>query len=85
MRKLGFATDEQPVTRDFAEANAQFYGFTIIAILFYRNWFALLMEGFNAYGPDAAHSAWFAIDAGVTVLCVSLGMHMWKRATSVET
>ncbi len=85
MRKQGFDTDTQPVTRDFAEANAQFYGFTIVAILFYRNWFAVLMDGYNAYGPDAAHIAWFAIDAGVAVLCGSLGMHMWQSDSSIET
>ena len=84
LRKLEVGSDDQSVSRAYIEASTHFYGFLFIGILFFRNWFALMSEDFTGISEDVAQVIWFAVDAGVAVLCGSLGMHMWGQVNSEE-
>ena len=62
------------VTREFLAALVQLYGFLFVGILFFWNWFGLLMSGFTGAGTDTVSMTWILIDASVPLLAVSLGI-----------
>lgn len=66
------------VTREFLAANTQFYGVLFLGILFFFNWFNLLSSDFNAVGPDAVGLVWIAIDAGLPIIWVPMGLNLLK-------
>lgn len=60
------------VTRDYLEANALFYGFLFVAILFYRLFFGDLTDS-NAL-PAAADVEWSIVYGLYPLLAVALGI-----------
>ena len=79
MRKRGADASDGGVSREYLEANVQFFGFVFVGILFFWAWFALLMnDQFTSIGPDTSTLIWTLVDAGLAILCGSLGMHLWK-------
>ncbi len=66
------------VTREFLASNTQFYGVLFLGILFFFNWFNLLSSDFNAVGPDAIGLVWIAIDAGLPIIWVPMGLNLLK-------
>ena len=84
IRKCGQSASDQAVTRDWVESSAQFYGFIVVGILFFWNWFALLNDSFSTIGDDTSTLVWIVVDVGVVVLCGSLGMHLWRSSKAEE-
>ena len=70
--------DGTAVTRELLAANTQFYGVLFLGILFFFNWFNLLSSDFNAVGPDAVGLVWIAIDAGLPIIWVPMGLNLLK-------
>ena len=66
------------VTREFVAANAQFYGFLSVGILFFWNWFILLSPAFTAVGTDTASLVWILIDATLPLLAGAMGMFLLR-------
>ena len=66
------------VTRELLAANTQFYGVLFLGLLFFFNWFNLLSSDFNAVGPDAVGLVWIAIDAGLPIIWVPMGLNLLK-------
>lgn len=65
------------ISRESVTANFQFYGFILIGILFFRNFFDLISDNFDE--PDAVFSfSWVLIDTFLPILCVSLGLYLIK-------
>jgi len=66
------------VTREWLSANVVFYGIIFIGIMFFWNWFNLLMPAFTAVGTDAVSVAWIIIDAALPLLLSAMGMSMMR-------
>ena len=66
------------VTREFVVANAQFYGFLSVGILFFWNWFILLSPAFTTVGADTASLVWILIDATLPLLAGAMGMFLLR-------
>ena len=72
--------DDAPVTREYLAASTQFYGFLFVGILFFSNWFDFLSADFAAIGEDTASLVWVFVDAALSLLAVSLGVHLVRNA-----
>lgn len=66
------------VTGEFIAANAQFYGFLFVGILFFWNWFNLLSPAFTAAGEDTASLVWILIDASLPLLLGATGAFLLR-------
>ncbi len=66
------------VTREFVAANAHFYGFLFVGILFFWNWFNLLMPAFTALGDDTVTLVWILIDATLPLLLGAMGVSLLR-------
>lgn len=64
------------ITRGYLEANARFYGFLFVAILFYRLFFGDL-TGSNTL-PDAADVEWSIVYGLYPLLAASLGVGLMR-------
>lgn len=64
------------VTRDYLVANVQFYGFIVLGIMFFWNWFQLFDTGYTATTPGTQALVWILVDAGLPPLMVTLGLHL---------
>lgn len=77
-RAVDGADDEdgrrESVTRKYVSANALFYGFLFVGILFFFSWTNNLSPGFTALGPEAAAVLWGIVDAALPLLCGALGV-----------
>ncbi len=60
-------------------ANAQFYGFLFVGIIFFWNWANLLSPNFTAVGDDATSLAWIIIDAGLPLLSGAMGVSLLRN------
>ena len=67
---------EAGVTREFLAANALLYGLLCVGILFFWNWFNLLMPAFTAPGGDTVTLVWILIDATLPLLLGAMGIHL---------
>ena len=65
-------------TREFVAANTQFYGFLFVGILFFWNWFNLLMPAFTAPGHDTVTLVWILIDATLPLLLGAMGIFLLR-------
>ena len=72
-------TYPQAVTGEFIAANAQFYGFLFVGILFFWNWFNLLSPAFTAVGENAVSLVWILIDATLPLLLGAMGTFLLRR------
>ena len=75
LRKMATQRDDSAgagITRAYLEANALFYGFLFVAILFYRLWFGDL-TGRGSF-PVAADVQWSIVYALYPLLSVALGI-----------
>ena len=75
LRKMAMQRDGSAgagITRAYLEANALFYGFLFVAILFYRLWFGDL-TGRGSF-PVAADVQWSIVYALYPLLSVALGI-----------
>ena len=70
--------DSGAVTREFVAANAQFYGFLFVGILFFWNWFILLSPAFTAVGAETASLVWILIDATLPLLTGAMGVFLLR-------
>ena len=68
------ADTEQGVTRAYLAANALFYGFLFVGILFFWSWANYRSPGFTAVGADAASVVWGIVDALLPLLCGAMGV-----------
>lgn len=69
------AVDAEPaVTRAYLAANALFYGFLFVGILFFWSWANYRNPGFTAVGADAASVVWGIVDALLPLLCGAMGV-----------
>ncbi len=66
------------VTREFVAANAQFYGFLFVGILFFWNYFITLSPTFTAAGGDTISLVWILIDAMLPLLTGAMGMFLLR-------
>ncbi|MCY4579070.1 MAG: hypothetical protein OXD31_08475, partial [Chloroflexi bacterium] len=64
------------VTRRYLEANILFYGFIAIAMLFFWNWFDLLVDT-DPQDTDR-HIVWIIVDTVGPLLWGALGMHLLR-------
>lgn len=70
--------DEAGVTRGYVAANLQFYGFLFVGILFYWNWFNLLMPAWTALGDDTVTLVWILVDAILPLLTGAAGVSLLR-------
>lgn len=73
------------ITRGLAFSNLLFYGFLYVAILFFWNWFMHLNPG--APSPDGGKVllVWLIVDAGLPLLAGSLGFHLVRESSAVDS
>ena len=82
IRKRSVARDgEAPITRECLAANALFYGFLFVGILFFWNWFNLLSPEFTAVGTDTSGLVWGFINAALPLLAGTLGLALLRGDT----
>ena len=74
--------DDAPVTRAYLAANGLLYGFGFIGILFFFNWFNYVSPAFTAVGDDAMAAIWAVIDAALPLLCLGMGLALWREGSS---
>ena len=72
-----------PVTREFLAANALFYGFLFVGILFFWNWFNIQNPDFTGVGLDAISLVWGFIDAALPLLSGALGLSLLRGMADV--
>ena len=75
-RSIEAAGLDRIVTRRYLEANILFYGFIAIAMLFFWNWFDLLIDD----DPQDIHRSivWIILDTVGPLLWGALGMHLLR-------
>ena len=69
---------ETGVTREYLAANTQLYGLLCVGILFFWNWFNLLMPDWSAPGDDTVALVWILIDATLPLLLGAMGIHLLR-------
>ena len=74
--------DDAPVTRAYLAANGLLYGFLFIGILFFFNWFNYITPAFTAVGAEAMSTIWALIDAALPLLCLGMGLALWREESS---
>ena len=74
--------DDAPVTRAYVAANALLYGFLFVGILFFFNWFNYMTPSYTAVGPDAMAVIWALIDAALSLLCLAMGLALWREEST---
>ena len=75
-RSLESAGLDRIVTRRYFEANLLFYGFLLIAMLFFWNWFDLLVD---ADPQDTDHNiVWIIVDTVAPLLWGALGIFLLR-------
>ena len=72
---------EAPITREWLAANALFYGFLFVGILFFWNWFNLLSPEFTAVGTDTIDLVWGFINTALPLLAGTLGLALLRGDT----
>ena len=78
-RSLEAAGLDRIVTRRYLEANIFFYGFLLITMLFFWNWFDLLVD---ADPQDTDHQmVWIIVDTVGAMLWGALGMFLLRGET----
>lgn len=77
-RSLEAAGLDRIVTRRYLEANILFYGFIAIAMLFFWNWFDLLVD-VDPQDTDR-HIVWIIVDTVGPLLWGALGMFLLRGA-----
>ena len=75
-RSLEAAGLDRIVTRRYLEANILFYGFLLIAMLFFWNWFDLLIDD----DPQDIHRSivWIIVNTVASLLWGALGMFLLR-------
>ena len=66
------------VTREYLEANVQFYGLLFVGILFFLNYFNLHSPGFTAIAMETVSTVWIVIDAALPLILAAMGLSMLK-------
>ena len=66
------------VTREYLEANVQFYGLLFVAILFFWNYFNLHSPGFTAIAPETVSAVWIVIDAALPLILGAMGASLLR-------
>ena len=74
--------DDAPVTRAYVAANALLYGFLFVGILFFFNWFNYMTPSYTAVGPDAMAVIWALVDAALSLLCLAMGLALWREEST---
>ena len=74
--------NDAPVTRAYVAANALLYGFLFVGILFFFNWFNYMTPSYTAVGPDAMAVIWALIDAALSLLCLAMGLVLWREEST---
>ena len=74
--------NDAPVTRAYVAANALLYGFLFVGILFFFNWFNYMTPSYTAVGPDAMAVIWALIDAALSLLCLAMGLALWREEST---
>ena len=75
---------EAGVTREYLAANTLLYGLLCVGILFFWNWFNLLMPAFTAPGDDTVTLVWILIDATLPLLLGAMGIHLLREREQGE-
>lgn len=72
--------------QEFIAANTLFFGFIIVGIFFFWNWFGILKigEGFTAVDPQTRSIVWIIIDAILPCLNGALGAHLLRSSGTSE-
>ncbi len=80
IRKRGLGQDQggAPVTREYLEANVQFYGLLFVGILFFWNFFNLHSPAFTAIRMETVSAVWIVIDAALPLILAAMGLSMLK-------
>ena len=66
------------MTREYLEANVQFYGLLFVGILFFLNFFNLHSPGFTAIAMETVSAVWIVIDAALPLILAAMGLSMLK-------
>ncbi len=78
-RALESAGLDRIVTRRYLEANILFYGFLLIAMLFFWNWFDLLVDA-DPQDTDR-HIVWIIVNTVGSLLWGALGIFLLRGGT----
>ena len=70
--------------QEFIAANALFYGFISVGIMFFWNWFGIsgVAEDFTAVNNDIRALVWIFVDAILPVLNIAMGAHLLRASAS---
>ena len=70
--------------QEFIAANALFYGFIFVAIMFFWNWFGISGVGkeFTPVSSDIRTLVWIFVDAIFPVLSLAMGVHLLRASAS---
>ena len=71
--------DGRVITREYLNANIQFYGFFFVGILFCWNWFNTLTPEYSAIGSDVSNLVWIVIDATLPLLAGTMGISLLRQ------
>ena len=77
-RGAGREGGDASVTREYLEANVQFYGLLFVGILFFLNFFNLHRPGFTAIAMETVSAVWIVIDAALPLILAAMGLSMLK-------
>ena len=66
--------------QEFIAANALFYGFIFVAIMFFWNWFGIMgfASDFTAVSSDTRGLVWILFDAILPPLNIAMGIHLLR-------
>lgn len=84
LRKRRADRDGGGVTREYLAANALFYGFLFVAILFFWNWFNLHSPDFTAIGDETISLVWIVVDALLPLVTGAMGIHLARGGGAVS-
>ena len=80
IRKRGLGQDQggAPVTREYLEANVQFYGLLFVGILFFWNFINLHSPAFTAIAAETVSAVWIVIDVALPLILAAIGISMLR-------
>ncbi len=80
IRKRGAGREggDASVTREYLEANVQFYSLLFVGILFFWNFFNLHSPGFTAIAMETVSAVWIVINVALPLILAAIGISMLR-------
>ncbi|MXZ82015.1 MAG: hypothetical protein F4Z15_11835 [Gammaproteobacteria bacterium] len=82
LRAADSGQPDAPLTREYLASNVQFYGFLMIGVWFFWNWFNVLNPEFKAIERATQQVFWAIIDTVLPLLSILLGIRLLRGIES---